>query len=63
MGEIGMDMYNPVVNYTRKVRNTIMPASTVVQIRIMSFSTLNYEPGLIGFSYFHLFYNGQGTAI
>jgi len=53
-------MYNPKINFTKKIRNQEMLASTVVQIKILALSTLTYEPGLLGFSYFHLFFNAQG---
>lgn len=63
MAEFGNDMYNPDVNYAKRVKTKEIPSSTVVLIRLMGISTLSYEPGLVGFSYLHLCYDSQGEAL
>jgi len=46
------------------VRNdSSVPFSTAVLIRLMTFSTLDFEIYLLGFSYFSLFYNEEGNPI
>ena len=40
--ELGDDMYNPMVNYTKKIRKTNIPSSTVLLIKIMTINTLEY---------------------
>ena len=47
-------MYNPRVNYTKKIRKKEIPSSTVILIKIIALSTINYEPGLLGCCYVHL---------
>jgi hypothetical protein len=32
-------------------------------IRITALNVINYDPGLLGFAYFHLFYNDAGEPI
>jgi hypothetical protein len=41
----------------------VLSSSAALLIRITGLNTLNYEPGLVGFSYFHLFYNESGQEI
>jgi hypothetical protein len=60
LSEFEGDMYNPNINYVRKVTNVELPPSTVLFVRITALNVHNYEPGLLGFSYLHLFYNDQG---
>ena len=40
--ELGDDMYNPKINYTKKVRKTNIPSSTVLFIKIMTINSLEY---------------------
>lgn len=61
--EFGNDMYNPEVNYLKKIKNKEILSSTVVLIRLIGISTLSYEPGLVGFAYFHLCFDSEGAAL
>lgn len=63
LAEFTTDMYNPLVNFTKKIRNLSLPSSTVAIIKVMGVSTLSYEPGLLGFSYFHLGFDEGGFAL
>lgn len=56
-------MYNPTVNYVKKIKSKELPSSTVVLIRLMGISTLTYEPGLVGFAYLHLCFDSEGSAL
>ena len=56
-------MYNPKVNYTKKIRKTNIPSSTVLFIKIMTIDTSEYEPGLLGFCYLHLCYDEDGNYL
>ena len=56
-------MYNPKINYTKKIRKKEIPSSTVVLIKIMTINTLNYEPGLLGFCYIHLGFDLEGNIL
>jgi len=40
-----------------------VPSSAVLLIRVTALNVLNYEPGLLGFAYFHLFYNDNAEQI
>lgn len=63
MGELSGDMYNPNIGVSAVVKNQVLPSSASLLIRITGLNTLNYEPGLVGFAYFHLFYNENGEEI
>ena len=42
MAELGNDLYNPRVDYTRRIKGEILPASTTMLVRVMTMSGLNY---------------------
>lgn len=50
-------MYNPKVKYHKKINKVEVPGSTVLIIRIIGLSTLDYSPGILGFAYFHIGYD------
>jgi hypothetical protein len=56
-------MYNPAVNYLRKVREKELPGSAVVLVRLMALDTLDFQPGLLGFAYFHLGFDEEGGVV
>ena len=54
LAQYGSDMYNPRIEFTFSIKKETIPPSCVAIVKIMGLSTLNYTPGLLGFSYFHL---------
>ena len=56
-------MYNPKIKFVKKIRNEELPSSTVLVISIIGLNILTYEPGLLGFSFLHLFYNEEGEGM
>jgi hypothetical protein len=56
LSDLTGDMYNPNVNFIKKINDEV-PPSAVLLIRITALNVLSYDPSLLGFAYFHLFYN------
>jgi hypothetical protein len=63
LGELGDDMYNPRVSYHKRVSNREIPGSTVLLVRVIGLSTLDYKPGVLGFAYFHLGFDSEGNFL
>ena len=64
MAEVSTDLYNPLVNYTRKIRNEAkIPPSTVIFIRMIALSALDYQVYSLGFSLIYLFLDKDGGII
>lgn len=64
LAEVGTDLYNPLVNYTRKVRNqSRLPPSTIIFIRMVALSALDYQVYSLGFSLLYLFFDKNGQTL
>lgn len=64
LAEIGTDLYNPLVNFTKKIRNeSRIPPSTIIFIRIVAISAIDYQVYSLGFSLIYLFLDKHGEPI
>lgn len=56
-------MNNPSINFLLTVSNEDVPPSTILLVRVIALNVFNYEPGLLGFAYLHLFYKDNGEPV
>jgi len=55
------DMYNPFVNYVKKIRGEkLITPTTMIFIRFLALNALDYEIYMLGFTVFYLFFNDNG---
>jgi hypothetical protein len=51
-------MYNPFVNFVKKIRNDkLITPTTVLFIRLLALNALDYEIYMLGFTVFYFFFN------
>jgi hypothetical protein len=52
------DMYNPFVNFVKKIRNDkLITPTTMLFIRLLALNALDYEIYMLGFTVFYFFFN------
>ena len=64
LAEVGTDLYNPLVSFFKKVRNeSRIPPTTIIFLRFIALSSLDYQVYCLGFTLFYLFMDPEGNPI